>query len=169
MRKIIQFPKCKSNGYLNLSALILMSESTESLNAYIDIVGRIDRMGSFLPGEKELLIEQGRAKRLELSATEPMEPEKVEKLGTYAYTPEMGQRRPDCQMEVSRSHYGKHVYIDTPLEIKGRGITLLKKYAEKDFVKSNHYKVGWYSYQVTSNAYDKLKEQYTISMHCCLD
>ena len=35
----------------------------------------------------------------------------------------MGQRKPEVKMEASLSYYGKHYFVDTPLELKGRGIT----------------------------------------------
>ena len=81
----------------------------------------------------------------------------------------MGGAKPDCQMEASRGYYGGHWFIDTPLEIKGRGITFLKKYTDKDFCTLGHYRVGWNEYRVTNKAFDKLKEQYTISQEVCLD
>ena len=43
--------------------------------------------------------------------------------GLHCYTPEMGQRKPEVKMEASLSYYGKHYFVDTPLELKGRGIT----------------------------------------------
>lgn len=103
---------------------------------------------------------EGIKKFLQSEATEP---------GVYQYTPEMGGAKPDCQMEASRGYYGGHWFIDTPLEIKGRGITFLKKYTDKDFCTPGHYRVGWNEYRVTNKAFDKLKEQYTISQEVCLD
>ena len=43
--------------------------------------------------------------------------------GLHCYTPEMGQRKPEVKMEASLAYYGKHYFVDTPLELKGRGIT----------------------------------------------
>ena len=111
----------------------------------------------------------GRTKRLELAQPKKQEPQKAEQPGTYRYTPEMGQEKPDCQMEASRSYYGGYYYIDTPLEIKGRGITFLRKYESKHFVHSDNYKVGWNEYRVTELAFEKLEKQYTISMQVNLD
>lgn len=89
--------------------------------------------------------------------------------GVHAYTPEMGQRKPNCQMKATLSHYGKHYYIDTPLELKGRGIRFIKQYKSEELTKHGQYMVGWYSYEVTLLAYDKLKEQYSISRERLLD
>ncbi len=88
--------------------------------------------------------------------------------GVHAYTPEMGQCKPNCQMRVTIGHYGTY-YIDTPLELKGRGIKLRKQYASEDLTESGQYLVGWYSYTATSLALDKLKTQYSISRESLLD
>lgn len=88
--------------------------------------------------------------------------------GTHAYYPEMKERKPNCQMEARLSHYGKHYFVDTPIELKGRGIEFLKTYRAEDFVRPSH-RVGWNSYKVTVNAYRKLEEQYSISREVMLD
>ena len=166
MAQIIQFPvkeQVVSNGYNNLSRLISGAETTEALNWYIESMERLEKAGNLLDGEAQKLEEQGKKKRLEMSATDP-----VEVPGVYCYTPEMGGQKPDCQMEASRGYYGKHCFIDTPLELKGRGIELIKKYQEKDFCSKDH-RVGWNEYRVTNRAFEKLKEKYSISQECLLD
>ena len=114
------------------------------------------------------LTEQGREKRLEMAKPDPIEKEVAEAPGVYCYTPEMGGQKPECQMEASRGYYGKHWFIDTPLELKGRGIELIKKYQEKDFCSKDH-RVGWNEYRVTNRAFEKLKEKYSILQECLLD
>ena len=89
--------------------------------------------------------------------------------GVHCYTPEMNQRKPNCQMKATLSHYGKHYWIDTPLELKGRGITLEKQYKSSELTATGQYMVGWFSYTVTTLAYKKLKEQYSISHEMLLD
>jgi len=89
--------------------------------------------------------------------------------GEHAYTPEMGQRKPNCQMRSQMCHYGNHYYIDTPLELKGRGIKHLKTLISDHLTASGQYMVGWHSYKVTTAAYDKLKTQYSISSERNLD
>lgn len=166
MAQIIQFPvkeQVVSNGYNNLSRLISGAETTEALNWYIESMERLEKAGNLLDGEAQKLEEQGKKKRLEMSAADP-----VEVPGIYCYTPEMGGQKPDCQMEASRGYYGKHWFIDTPLELKGRGIELIKKYQEKDFCSKDH-RVGWNEYRVTNRAFEKLKEKYSISQECLLD
>ncbi len=115
------------------------------------------------------LMELGREKRINISTPAKQDPEEVTGSGVYSYTPEVGQQKPNCQMEASLSYYGKHYFIDTPIELKGRGITLVKQYTEKDFVNPDNYRIGWYEYQVTKLAFEKLKEKYSISMERNLD
>ena len=95
-----------------------------------------------------------------MAKPDPIEKEVAEAPGVYCYTPEMGGQKPECQMEASRGYYGKHWFIDTPLELKGRGIELIKKYQEKDFCSKDH-RVGWNEYRVTDRAFEKLKEKYS--------
>lgn len=172
MGKIIQFPVKKqavSNGYDNLARLINATITLDVLNIYIESIQKMERKGYLLDGEAEKLIEQGRKKRLEISKPDPKEPERVEGAGVYSYTPEMGQQKPECQMEASLAYYGKHYFVDTPIELKGRGITLLRKYEEKDFCTPGNHKVGWYEHCVTKKAFEKLKAEYSISMERLLD
>lgn len=168
MAKIIRFPVKSSNGYKNFSELIQITTSKAALNFYIECIETAEKQGHFLEGEAEKLMEQGKKKRLEMARPEQTKEEATQP-GVYCYTPEMGQQKPDCQMEASRGYYGKHWFIDTPLEIKGRGITFMKKYQEKDFCNPGNHRVGWNEYRVTEKAFEKLKEQYTISQEICLD
>jgi hypothetical protein len=77
--------------------------------------------------------------------------------GVHSYTPEMGQRKPNCQMQLSIGHYGGY-FVRTKLELKGRGITLV------DTSESGERK-----YKLSDNAFEKLKTQYSISSVSSLD
>lgn len=166
MCKIIQFPIKESNGYINLKALFEMCDSLESCNFYLESVEQLFEAGHITEKEMYTLRRIGRTKRIELAAPAKQEAPTQEQPGTYSYTPEMGQEKPDCQMEAGHCYDGKHYWVDTPIELKGRGITPLechwiegcKKQVEK-----------WKSYRVTRKAFEKLKEQYTISMELNLD
>ena len=110
MAQIIQFPVKKqavSNGYENLSRLIAVAATKEVLNFYVEIIEQLEKTGKLLDGEAQKLTEQGREKRLEIAKPDPIEKEPVEAPGVYRYTPEMGGKKPDCQMEASRGYYGK--------------------------------------------------------------
>lgn len=91
------------------------------------------------------------------------------KPGTHLYWPEMGDRKPDCKIEASLGYYGRHFFIDTPLELKGRGIEFLEKWDSKQLTASGQYKAGWNHYRVTERAFELLKKQYPISMEALLD
>jgi hypothetical protein len=77
--------------------------------------------------------------------------------GVHAYTPEMGERKVNTQIEARLSHYGNHYFLDTILKLKGRGIKLI------------HCENETYRYMVTWRAFDKLKETYSIGMKQHLD
>ncbi len=86
--------------------------------------------------------------------------------GLHCYTPEMGDRKPDVKMEATLLYCSKHYRVDTPIELKGRGITELDPCWIEGCKKQIE---GWRSYRVTKRAFEKLKEQYPISMECLLD
>ena len=92
-----------------------------------------------------------------------------EKPGLYCYTPEMGEQKPKCQIEAERSYYGRHYHINTPLELKGRGIKKDGVKEAKNLRPNYQYMDGWFEYTVTERAFEKLQEQYTISQELLLD
>lgn len=77
--------------------------------------------------------------------------------GLHCHTPEMGDREPICPLRLSVRHYGGH-YIDSPFELKGRGIKFFQ-------VNSN----GTNRYSVTNKALAKLEARYPIKMELLLD
>lgn len=89
--------------------------------------------------------------------------------GTYTYYPEMKEQKPNTQIEANLSYNGKHYFIDTPLQLKGRGVNFIKTYTSNDLTSFGQRKAGWNSYQVTMNAYAKLEKEYSISNEVLLD
>ena len=86
--------------------------------------------------------------------------------GVHSYYPELGERKPEVKMEASLGYSGSHYAVDTPLDLKGRGITLL----DASWVPGCQKEVeGWKSYRVTKKAFEKLKAQYPIAMERLLD
>lgn len=87
--------------------------------------------------------------------------------GVHLYCPEMGQRKPEVQMEASLSYDGSHYFVDTPLVLKGRGIVEIVPacwaFGSKKDVE------GWRVYRVTKRAFEKLERQYPIAMENLLD
>lgn len=162
MCKIINFPTNKiqkTNGYKNLAALFEICESAESCNFYLESVKNLYNNGSITEKEMYTLRRIGRQKRKQL-ANPVKETVKAEAPGTYCYTSEMGEQKPEeCQIEAQLSYSGKHYHLKTALELKGRGIT-----------KNNgDYGDGMNRYTVTTLAYEKLQSLYKISYRCALD
>lgn len=169
MCTIIPFPTNRiqpTNGYKNLKALFEICDSLESCNFFLEANEQLFEKGNITESELYTLRRIGRQKRQELAAPKA-EPIKAEAPGNYCYTPEMGQQKPEgCQMEAGLCYYGKHYWVNTPLELKGRGITENSPNWAKGSKKDLE---GWRSYTVTIRAFEKLKEKYSISMECHLD
>jgi len=72
------------------------------------------------------------------------------------YCPEMGEKRLKGQIKMSIGHYGGY-YLETKLELKGRGIKL---------VESND---GFNFYRSTDLAFEKIKQQYEVVHEVMLD
>lgn len=166
---IINFPRQESAGYRNLKMLFEVVGSVESCNFYLESAEQLFENGDITENERLTLRRIGRQKRIRL-ANPPQKRQRAYKPGVYHYTPEMGQEKPEgCQIEASLAYYGKHYFLDTPLHLKGRGITLVKSYAADELTQSGKYRAGWSEYRVTKKAFEKLKEQYAISFKRYLD
>ena len=139
---IINFPRQESAGYRNLKMLFEVVGSVESCNFYLESAEQLFENGDITENELLTLRRIGRQKRIRL-----------------ANPPQKRQR----------AYYGKHYFLDTPLHLKGRGITLVKSYAADELTQSGKYKAGWSEYRVTKKAFEKLKEQYAISFKRYLD
>lgn len=169
MAQIIQFPVRHSNAYGNLMQLVEATDDIASLEMYAEATAVCNEEGYFFPGELDEIMEQLRAKRLKLAEPEKKPAVQVVGPGLYMYTPEMGEQKPSCQIEAMRSYYGKHFHLYTPLDLKGKGITLNGVVEEKNLTASGKYRAGWFEYTVTARAFEKLQEKYSISQECLLD
>lgn len=87
--------------------------------------------------------------------------------GVTVYWPELGDRKPEMNMEASLSYNGTHYFVDTPLELKGRGIMEIVPACWAPGCKKDV--EGWRVYRVTKRAFEKLKAQYPIAMEALLD
>lgn len=166
MCKIIQFPITKietaqpqhSKGYDNLARLFEVCGDVETCNFYLGAAEELYSGGHITETEFYTLRRMGRQKRLKL-ATPAQETKRAEAAGTYVYTPEMGEQKPQgCQMEAGLNYYGGHYWIKTDLELKGRGIR--EEASARD---------GRRYYTVTKRAFEKLGKQYAISYESHLD
>lgn len=88
--------------------------------------------------------------------------------GLSCYYPEMGEPKPEADIEASLGHYGKHWYLTTPLVLKGRGIVHLEVLQSHMLTPQAQRKVGWNRYKVTEAAFAKLQTQYRISTELLL-
>lgn len=155
---IIEFKPRESTAFVNMKGFFEICDNIETCNFYLETVETLAANEEITECEKFTLRRIGRQKRIELAHPVKKEAEEVTTPGTYFYTPEMGETKPDCQIEAHLSYYGKHYFLKTRLNLKGRGITLSS-------TDSN----GFNWYQATYRAYELLKQQYTISYESCLD
>lgn len=79
------------------------------------------------------------------------------KIGVTTYTPEMKDAKPLADIEAKLSHTGNKWRLKTRLALKGRGIKL------------HDSENGVNVYYATELAFEKLEQQYCISMECLLD
>ncbi len=81
--------------------------------------------------------------------------------GHVSYYPEMGEVKPDGQIEARMGHDSRW-YIKTTLVLKGRGIVHTNTLTAAQLVPQAQHKVGWHEYRVTRSAFSKLAAQYKI-------
>ena len=155
---IIQFRPKESTAFVNMKGFFEICTSLDTCNFYLDCVEVLADQNEISEKEKFTLRRIGRQKRIELAQPPKKTKEEVNGPGTYLYTPEMGQEKPDCQIEASLSYYGGHYHLYTDLELKGRGITSDGKDSK-----------GRNRYTVTTRAYKLLEQQYPISYESLLD
>ena len=89
------------------------------------------------------------------------------KTGATIYRPEMGDTKPEAQLESFFSIISGKWRIKTPLVLKGRGIKLNMTYDENNC--NNPSKYGFNVYHVTQAAYEKLEKEYSIAQEVLLD
>ena len=78
------------------------------------------------------------------------------------YHPEMGEPRPEGQIDAQLSHGGDHYFLRTPLELQGQGIKFLGVETAASLVPQAQHKVGWRKYKVTVRAFDRICQQYDV-------
>lgn len=88
--------------------------------------------------------------------------------GLVSFYPEMGEQEPAADIRATLSHYGKHWFCKTRLELKGRGIKFIRTLKESDLVESAKHRAGENEYKVTEAAFETLQAKYKISTVCLL-
>jgi hypothetical protein len=89
--------------------------------------------------------------------------------GVFGYYPEMGDAKPEADIEAQLSYSGKHYFLSTPLELKGRGVTFVKKFRPEELTPKGQRKAGWNEYRVTMAAFDRISKAYRVSRENLLD
>ena len=145
-----------SNAYVNLKALFGICASVEACNFYLESVETCLENGYITESERDELRGIGRAKRIDL-AHPPAKVIQANGPGVYAYCPEIGEREPENAQIHATEHYGGHYGLYTTLDLKGRGIRLVRD-------APNGHPTGTKEYEVTDRAFGKLKERYIISL-----
>lgn len=153
MCKIIPFPVQESTGFINLKQFFEVSGTAKTTEFYLGTAEELARQNKITQSELLTLRRIGRQKLKTLSQTATP----IVAPGLYMYTPEMGQEKPECQIDASLSHYGDHWFLTTKLSLKGRGVRLDKTENDTNY------------YIVTERAFEKLKTEYSISKVNYLD
>lgn len=91
-------------------------------------------------------------------------------MSIHSYYPEMGEAKPaDVQGNITLAHSGKNWFIETPLDLKGRGILFEQVLKAENLTERGQYKAGWAVYRVTRAAMDKLATEYNFAREALLD
>ncbi len=88
--------------------------------------------------------------------------------GLKGYHPEMGEEKPAAQIEAHLSHYGKHWFLKSQIELKGRGILYKGRLQASDLAPHAQDKAGWYEYQVTEKALDTICQNHAVAYEMLL-
>ena len=80
-------------------------------------------------------------------------------MALQTYYPELGESKPVVDISATLSHYGRHYFLRTRLELSGRGVKLEDVNAE----------TGVRRYKVTTNAFDAIKAKHAVGMQILLD
>ncbi len=88
--------------------------------------------------------------------------------GLKGYHPEMGEEKPAAQIEAHLSHYGKHYFLKSQIELKGRGIYYRGTLKAGDLTPQAQGKVGWHEYKVTEKAFNTICETHAVAYEMLL-
>lgn len=149
--------KESSNAFNNLNNLFAICETMAEYRFYTESAEYCYKQNFITAKELFSLRAIARKKLEEIQAKNRPKAKIADKPGLYYYHPEMGEPEPiGCQMSASLSHNGRHYYITSVIELKGRGITFMGKYKNS------------FEYRCTTNAYEKLQTLYAIKVKSLL-
>lgn len=87
-----------------------------------------------------------------------------------AYHPEMGEKKPEVEIEASLSYYGKHYFVKSKNEIPVKqGIEFLNVLKASELTPEGQKKVGWFEYKMTCKAFEKLCAKSNVGYEMLLD
>lgn len=92
-------------------------------------------------------------------------------MAILSYYPEMGEAKPERvqgNLQLSRGR-GHSYWLETPLTLKGRGITFDEVIDGKNLTERGQYKAGWNRYRVTWRALQALQLKYDFAREALLD
>ena len=87
--------------------------------------------------------------------------------GILSYYPELGESKPQAEIELQPSHIANRYRIATPLDLSGRGIKYYDTYTASNCTTEAKY--GWHVYYVTESALKQLARKYTIAKEVLLN
>ena len=86
-----------------------------------------------------------------------------ENTGLVGYHPEMGEQKPEAQIEATIGHYGGW-FLKSQIELKGRGVKFLGTIEASQLrPKAPQIHVGWHKYKVTDLAFEKICKAHRVS------
>jgi hypothetical protein len=89
--------------------------------------------------------------------------------GVHGFHPEMGEKRPEGQIEASLSHYGKHYFLRTRLTLAGRGVKFRGTIKEGQVCGPRAATlIGMNEYQVTTAAFEAIGKKHSVTMEMLL-
>jgi hypothetical protein len=81
----------------------------------------------------------------------------------------MNEPKPQGQITAQLAHYGKHYFLRTSLELKGKGIKFLGVESKETLIPQAQHLAGQRKYKVTLLAFDKVCRQYDAVSVILLD
>ncbi len=79
------------------------------------------------------------------------------------YYPEMGEARPESQIDAHLCHYGEHYYLTSQVELTGRGVRHVRTLKASDLTPRAQHKAGWHEYRVTIKAFERICREHDVA------
>lgn len=83
-------------------------------------------------------------------------------MGLRTWHPEMGEAKPEAEIDASLSHYGRHWFLRTRLVLSGRGVELLGVETAETLVPEAAHRIGERRYKVTERAFERICGEHAV-------